>query len=134
MAGSLHKAGDGDGGGGGNGDGVEDGDGDGTVAASLVAAGGCSVTAAPLGLGWGRHGGGKLEKKCQGRRGHDSSMPSNAAMEQWALGNSAHWIVAWDSIWGLHFAAHARKAVIWQKSAQLAAIVRKEPGAEWAQG
>lgn len=87
-----------------------------------------------LGLGWGYCSGGKLGKKCQGRQGHDSSMPSNTAVKQWALGNSACRIVAWDSIWGLHFAAHARKPVIWQKSAQLAAIVRKEPGAEWAQG
>jgi len=86
-----------------------------------------------LGLGWGSCGGGKLGKKCQGRQGHDSSMPSNAAVKQWALGNSACQIVAWDCL-GAPLCCSCTKPVIWQKSAQLAGIVHKEPGAEWAQG
>lgn len=50
----------------------------------------------PLGLRRGQRSGGKPGKKCQGRQGHDSSMPPNAAVKQWALGNSACRIVAWD--------------------------------------
>lgn len=48
------------------------------------------------GLRWGKRSGGKPGKKCQGRQGRDSSMPSNAAVKQRALGNSACWIVAQD--------------------------------------